>query len=184
MLRVIVLAMAVLTPASAADLVYDFEWQVAASVSRLEGREVKTTEGRLAGTARLVLRDEGERILSFEWQGEDATGSALIGPYGPEHVTFPIPSDIGFPPAPPYRGAGRYTFQGERERPDAFSITWVEAFYCRTAPAACDNVTAWERSFAGRARRVTSSTWAPRHGPHAPRRSERPGEPVALLDFP
>ncbi|MBI2202581.1 MAG: hypothetical protein HYU41_01830 [Candidatus Rokubacteria bacterium] len=171
MLRFIVLAMAVLTPASAADLVYDFEWEVAATVSRLDGGEVKTTDGRLTGTGRLVLRDEGERILSFEWHGDEATGSGLIGPYGPEHVTFPTPSDIGFPPAPPYRGGGRYTFEGERERPTGFTITWVEAFYCRTAPAACDDITAWERSFAGRARRVHS-------------RTERPGEPVALLDVP
>src|SRR5437016_8452774 len=26
-------------------------------------------------------------------------------------------------------------------------------------------------------------TWGPRHGPQAPQRSERPGKPVALLDF-
>ena len=156
MLRSMCLALAVsiATTASAADLVYELEWRVVASVSRLEGGELRTVHGELNGTAELVLRVERDGVLLLEWGGPGGTGSAMVGPGGPEHVTFPLPVEVGLPPAPPYRGGGRYTFQGEREQPTSFKLTWTEAFYCRTAPAACENVIRWERLFAGIARRV------------------------------
>lgn len=159
MLRSMLLALAVsiATAASAADLVYELEWRVVASVSRLEGGTLQTVRGELTGVAELVLQPERDGVLMLEWRGPEGTGSAMIGPNGPEHVTFPLPPDVGLPPAPPYRGGGRYMVQGEREAPAEFTLTWVEAFYCRTAPAACDNITAWERGFAGHARRVRRS---------------------------
>ena len=159
MVRQIAVALAIASlAASEPDLVYDFEWRVTASVSRLERGEVRTVQAERTGAGELVFRNERDGVLAFEWQGRGGTGSAVIGPGGPEHVTFPLPDEVGLPPLPPYRGAGEFTFEGPRERPTAFTITWVEAFYCRTAPRACDDITAWERAFAGIARRVKRET--------------------------
>ena len=159
MFRSVLLALAVsiATAASAADLVYELEWRVVASVSRMERGALRTVHGELTGVAQLVLLPEQHGVLMLEWRGPEGNGSAMIGPGGPEHVTFPVPAEVGFPPAPPFRGGGTYTFQGDRDEPDAFRLTWVEGFHCRTAPAACDNITAWERGFAGTARRVRRS---------------------------
>ena len=156
MFRSVLLALVVsiATAASAADLVYELEWRVVASVSRVERGALRTVHGELTGVAELVLLPEQHGVLMLEWRGPEGNGSAMIGPGGPEHVTFPVPAEVGFPPAPPFRGGGTYTFQGDRDEPDAFRLTWVEGFHCRTAPAACDNITAWERGFAGTARRV------------------------------
>jgi hypothetical protein len=140
--------------ASEPDLVYDFEWRVTASVSRVERGEVHTVQAERKGTARLGLRHERDGVLAFDWSGPEGTGSGVVGPGGPEHVTFPLPAEVGLPPLPPYRGVGQFTFEGAREHPTAFTVTWVEAFRCRTAPRACDDITAWERAFAGIARRV------------------------------
>ena len=136
------------------DLVYDFEWRVTASVSRMERGEVRTVQADRRGTARLALRHQRDGTLAFEWRGPGGAGAGLVGPGGPENVTFPLPDDIGLPPGPSYRGTGQFTFEGAREQPTEFTITWVEAFYCRSAPHACDDITAWERAFSGTARRV------------------------------
>lgn len=155
MLRWVVLSLALLAPPSGSLLVYDLDWEVHATVSRIDRQfHVETKSGSMSGTARLVLRPEGDRILSFEWHGPEGDGSGLIGPDGPEHVSFPLPPEVGFPPAPPFRGTGEYRYDGDRDRPSRFTIGWLEAFYCRTDPDACDRVTHWERSFAGSARRL------------------------------
>jgi hypothetical protein len=153
MLRWVVFGLALLAPASDGAVVYDFEWRVTASLSRLEGLETRKVSDELQGRGRLVLRRERDQVLLLEWSGNGGTGSGMVGPNGPEHLTFPLPPRVGLPPAPPHRGGGTFEFDGERERPTAFAITWMEAFYCRTAPKACGNITAWERSFAGIARR-------------------------------
>ena len=124
-----VLAAAAATAAPAPGLFYDLEWRVAASVSRVEQGGLRTSRGEMAGSAELVLRAGRDGVLLFEWRGTEGAGSGLIGPGGPEHVSFPVPPEVGFPPAPPYRGGGRYTWQGEREQPTAFTITWIEAFH-------------------------------------------------------
>jgi hypothetical protein len=157
MLRWLVVSLSLLTQASTGALVYDFEWRVLASVSRLEGEKTKTIRGEMQGRGRLTLRVEGEQLLAFDWQARNGKGNGLIGPNGPEHVSFPLPPEVGFPPAPPYRGVGTFDFDGERNSPAAFSISWIEAFYCRTALKACDNIVAWERSFEGVARTRASA---------------------------
>jgi hypothetical protein len=151
------LSVSIATTAAAADLVYELEWRVVASVSRLERGTLRTVHGELTGVAQLVLHREEHGVLMLEWHGPEGSGSAMIGPGGPEHVTFPVPAEVGLPPAPPYRGGGTYRFRGARGEPEAFQLAWAEAFHCRTSPAACDNITAWERGFVGTARRVQRS---------------------------
>lgn len=163
MLRLSALVFVALTAAVSAaappsGVLYELEWRVAASVSRVEDGGLRTTRGEMSGTAELVLRTEAHGVLVFDWKGSEGTGNGMIGPGGPEHVSFPVPPEVGFPPAPPDGGGGHFTWEGERQQPAQFKVTWIEAFYCRTAPAACDNIARWERGFVGVAKRIRRQT--------------------------
>jgi hypothetical protein len=53
----------------------------------------------------------------------------------------------------PHLSGGTFEFSGDPERPESFTVSFVEGFICRSTPAVCDGVAMWERRFEGRGRR-------------------------------
>ena len=54
----------------------------------------------------------------------------------------------------PHLSGGAFDFKGDPERPDAFTVSYVEGFICRATPPVCSGVAMWERRFDGRATRL------------------------------
>ncbi len=151
---------ALLLAAPAPRPVYDFQWRADAQLSRLDGGQIRVTRDAVEGHGRLVLSSLEGDVLAFEWTGEGGNGRGIVGPGGVEEVSFPMPQTIGYPPSPPHRLGGVFRFEGPREQPTRFEVTYGEAFVCRTEPSACDEITTWERRFAGQGTRLTRETRA------------------------
>ena len=133
---------------------YDFVWTVFAREVRWEhGDQQLVAAGERSGHARARLSRVRPGVLRLEWRGEGGDGSGLIGPAGPTSFTFPSPLVIAGPPALPHLSGGAFDWSGERERPDSFTVSYVEGFICRAAPAVCAGVAMWERRFEARATR-------------------------------
>ena len=140
-------------PASSATD-YDLVWTAFAREARWQGGESQAVAaGERSGRARARLVPSRAGSLRLEWQGEGGDGHGLIGPGGPVSLTFPSPLVITGPPALPHLSGGTYQFSGERDRPESFTLSYVEGFICRTEPRVCEGVTMWERRFEGRATR-------------------------------
>lgn len=147
-----------LVVAAAPGSVYDFEWRVSGTVSRMEGRAVRTIQDALSGRGSLTLSRMGDGVLAFEFTSPQGSGGGVIDRKTVESVTFPTPPAIGFPPLPPHGQGGQFIYDGNPEDPTRFQIRWVDTFFCRTAPRACGGITAWERAFVGTATRVRHET--------------------------
>ena len=142
------------TTSAPAPLEYELSWTAFARQSSWRDHDVPpVAAGERSGRAiaRLVRVSPG--VLRLEWQGPDGGGRSLIGPAGPTNVEFPSPLPIAGPPAMPHLSGGTFEYSGHPERPDAFTMSYVEGFICRSTPAVCDGVAMWERRFEGRGRR-------------------------------
>jgi hypothetical protein len=109
--------------------------------------------GERSGQAVARLVRVGPTVLRLEFTGADGSGRGLIGPAGPTSFTFPSPLAIAGPPALPHLSGGAFEFDGDRERPEAFTVSYVEGFICRSTPPVCDAVAMWARRFEGCGRR-------------------------------
>ena len=142
------------TAAEAAALEYDLIWTTCARETRWAGDEKRpVAAGERSGRALARLTRIRPGVLRLEWRGEGGDGSGLIGPAGPTSFTFPSPIVIAGPPPLPHLSGGAFEFSGEPERPETFTVSYVEGFICRETPAGCSGVAMWERRFDGRATR-------------------------------
>src|SRR5438093_4271255 len=143
------------TAAEAAALEYDLIWTTFARETRWAGDEKRpVAAGERSGRALARLTRIRPGVLRLEWRGEGGDGSGLIGPAGPTSFTFPSPLVIAGPPPVPHLTGGAFDFKGDPERPDAFTVSYVEGFICRATPPVCSGVAMWERRFDGRATRL------------------------------
>jgi hypothetical protein len=152
-LLVSTLTLAVAT-AVAAPAEYELTWTAFARQTVWRDEETQpVAAGERSGqaVARLVRVSPG--VLRLEWRSPDGDGRGLIGPAGPTSFTFPSPLPIAGPPALPHLSGGAFEFSGDPERPDTFTVSFVEGFICRSTPAVCAGVAMWERRFEGRGRR-------------------------------
>jgi hypothetical protein len=133
---------------------YDWEWRSTAMLSRWEAGDTVTTRGELAGRGRLRLTPQRDGRMHFAFWSPEGNGEGDIVGDHLEDVRFPVPLDVGHPPAPPHLTSGTYKPVGDPQRPEGFEIAWAEGFICRTSPATCGNVTAWARELSGRATRA------------------------------
>src|SRR5438309_1595839 len=133
---------------------YDLVWTAFAREVRWQtGESQPVAAGERSGRARARLIRTRPGVLRLEWRGEGGDGSGLIGPAGPTSFTFPSPLVIAGPPPLPHLSGGAFEFSGEPERPETFTVSYVEGFICRETPAGCSGVAMWERRFDGRATR-------------------------------
>jgi hypothetical protein len=142
------------TGSTPAPLEYELTWTAFARQSSWRDHDIQpVAAGERSGraSARLVRVSPG--VLRLEWHGPEGGGQGLIGPAGPTNVQFPSPLPITGPPAMPHLSGGTFEYSGDPERPDAFTISYVEGFICRSTPAVCDGVAMWERRFEARGRR-------------------------------
>jgi hypothetical protein len=143
-----------LANAAAAPPEYDLTWTSFAREARWRDHEPQpfaAAERSGRAVARLVRL--GPRVLRLEWHGPDGTGRGLIGPAGPTDFKFPSAMTIVGPPPVPHLSGGAFEFIGDPDRPETFSVSYVEGFICRSTPAVCDGVSMWERRFEGRGQR-------------------------------
>jgi hypothetical protein len=140
--------------AVAAPTEYELTWTVFARRADWRDHESRPVEaGEQSGRAVPRLVRVGPSVMRLEWQGPDGSGRGLIGPAGPVDFHFPSPLPINGPPPLPHMSGGTFEFSGDRERPETFTISYVEGFICRSTPTVCEGVAMWERRFEGRARR-------------------------------
>jgi hypothetical protein len=156
-MRVWLLAAAALTLLAkpvAAQPQYDLTWTVFARKATWEDHESRpVAAGERKGQAVARLTRIGPAVMRLEWTGPEGSGRGLIGPAGPTSFRFPSPLPIDGPPPLPHLSGGTFEFAGNPDRPDAFTVTYVEGFICRSTPTVCGGVAMWERRFEGRARR-------------------------------
>jgi len=134
---------------------YDLVWTAFAREVRWKtGESQPVAAGERSGRARARLTRTRPGVLRLEWQGEGGDGPGLIRPAGPTSFTFPSPLVIAGPPPVPHLSGGAFDFKGDPERPDAFTVSYVEGFICRATPPVCSGVAMWERRFDGRATRL------------------------------
>ena len=140
-------------PATDAD--YDLVWTAfAREVRWQQGDSRPVAAGERSGRARARLTRVRPGVLRLEWRGEGGDGSGLIGPAGPTSFTFPSPLVIAGPPPLPHLSGGAFDFSGDPERPETFTVSYVEGFICRATPPVCAGVAMWERRFEARATRL------------------------------
>jgi hypothetical protein len=133
---------------------YDLTWTAFARQAGWEDQDTRpVAAGERSGTgvARLIRVDR--TTMRLEWRGADGSGRGLIGPTGPISFQFPSPLPISGPPALPHLSGGAFEFTGDPESPEAFTISYVEGFICRSTPTVCAGVAMWERRFEATARR-------------------------------
>jgi hypothetical protein len=151
------LAAAVLTLSFAspgAPVEYDLTWTAFARQASWQDDDARpVAAGERSGVGVARLERVGPRVLRLEWQGPDGGGRGLIGPAGPVDFQFPSPLVISGPPPLPHLSGGAFEFSGDPERPDTFTVSYVEGFICRSTPTVCDGVAMWERRFEATARR-------------------------------
>lgn len=140
--------------APASDPAYDLVWTVfAREVRWQQGDSRPVMAGERSGHARARLTHVRPGVMRLEWRGEGGDGSGLIGPAGPTSFTFPSPLVIAGPPPLPHLSGGAFDFSGDPERPETFTVSYVEGFICRATPPVCAGVAMWERRFEARATR-------------------------------
>src|SRR5438552_10487769 len=133
---------------------YDLVWTAfAREVRWQQGESQPVAAGERSGRARARLIRARPGVLRLEWQGEGGDGSGLIGPAGPTSFSFPSPLVITGPPPLPHLSGGAFDFSGDPERPDTFTVSYVEGFICRATPPVCAGVAMWERRFEARGTR-------------------------------
>jgi len=133
---------------------YDFEWRSVAMLSRWQAGDTVTDRAALSGKGRLRLTRLGNDRWHFAFWGPEGQGEGDIVGDRLQDVSFPVPLDVGTPPAPPHLTSGTFRADGDPRRPVGFELEWAEGFICRTSPATCGNVTSWSRELSGRARRA------------------------------
>lgn len=132
---------------------YDMTWTAFARAATWQDHEARpVAAGERTGQAVATLVRVSPSVLRLEWRGPDGSGHGLIGPAGPTSFTFPSPLSITGPPPMPHLSGGTFEFDGDRERPRSFTVSYVEGFICRSTPAVCHGVAMWERRFEGRGR--------------------------------
>jgi hypothetical protein len=147
-------ALTLLAKPTVAPPEYDMAWTAFARAATWQDHEAQpVAAGERTGQAVATLVQVGPSVLRLQWQGPDGSGHGLIGPAGPTSFVFPSPLPIAGPPPIPHLSGGTFEFDGARERPEAFKVSYVEGFICRSTPAVCDGVAMWERRFEGRGRR-------------------------------
>lgn len=150
---VLALSLGLAAPA-AAQSEYDLTWTAFAREARwLDDESRPVTTGERSGHAVARLVRVGSSILRLEWQGPDGSGRGFIGPAGPTDFQFPSPLPISGPPPLPHLSGGAFEFRGDPDRPETFTVSYVEGFICRSTPVVCDGVAMWERRFEASARR-------------------------------
>jgi hypothetical protein len=133
---------------------YDLGWTAFARQATWEGPDLRpVAAGERSGHAVARLVRVGPSVMRLEWKGPDGSGRGVIGPAGPTGFTFPSPLPIKGPPPLPHLSGGAFEFEGDRDVPESFTVSYVEGFICRSTPRLCDGVAMWERRFEGRARR-------------------------------
>jgi hypothetical protein len=153
------------TATEAAAPEYDLAWTTFAREARWKGGETQpVAAGERSGRAVARLTRVRAGVLRLEWRGPEGRGFGLIGPAGPTSFTFPSPLPIDGPPPLPHLSGGSFDFSGDPERPETFSVSYVEGFICRATPAMCSGVAMWERRFDGRATRREDHAVEERHG--------------------
>ncbi len=137
-----------------APLEYDLIWTAFARQAQWQDQDARpVAAGERSGTGVARLVRVGPTVVRLEWQGPDGNGRGLIGPDGPTDFHFPSPLPIVGPPPLPHLSGGAFEFTGDPERPETFTVSYVEGFICRSTPAVCDGVAMWERRFEASARR-------------------------------
>jgi hypothetical protein len=138
----------------ASDFDYDLVWTVfAREVRWQQGDSQPVAAGERSGHARARLQRVRPGVMRLEWRGEGGDGSGLIGPAGPTSFTFPSPLVLAGPPPLPHLSGGSFDFSGDPERPQTFTVSYVEGFICRATPPVCAGVAMWERRLEARATR-------------------------------
>ena len=133
---------------------YDLVWTVFARQAAWEGQDPRpVAAGERSGQAVARLIRVTPRVMRLEWNGPEGSGRGFIGRAGATSFTFPSPLPIAGPPPLPHLSGGTFEFEGDREHPESFTVSYVEGFICRSTPRVCDGVAMWERRFEGRARR-------------------------------
>jgi hypothetical protein len=147
-------ALSLLAKPAVAPPEYDLTWTAFARQAAWSEEEPRpVVAGERSGHAVAKLVRVGPKVRRLEWNSPDGSGRGLIGPSGPTRFTFPSPLPIAGPPALPQLSGGAFEFDGDPERPESFTIRYVEGFICRSAPDGCDGVAMWERRFEGRGKR-------------------------------
>jgi hypothetical protein len=147
------LSLSAVAPA-APPLEYDLTWTAFARQAGWQDHDARpVAAGERSGTGVARLVRVGPTVLRLEWQGPEGNGRGLIGPAGPVDFQFPSPLPITGPPALPQLSGGAFEFSGDPERPETFTVSYVEGFICRSTPTVCDGVAMWERRFEASARR-------------------------------
>jgi hypothetical protein len=153
-MRLWLLAAALTFATSAAAPEYEMTWTAFARQSGWRDQDTQpVAAGEQSGRAIARLIRVSPGVLRLEWQGPEGGGRGMIGPAGPTDFQFPSPLPIAGPPAIPHLSGGSFEYSGDPERPDTFTVSYVEGFICRSTPAVCDGVAMWERRFEGRGRR-------------------------------
>ena len=133
---------------------YDLVWTAfAREVRWQQGDSQPVAAGERSGHARARLQRVRPGVMRLEWRGDGGDGSGLIGPAGPTSFTFPSPLVLTGPPPLPHLSGGAFEFSGDPERPETFTVSYVEGFICRATPPVCAGVAMWERRFEARATR-------------------------------
>jgi hypothetical protein len=139
---------------AAAPPEYEMTWTAFGRQSGYRDHDAQpVAAGERSGRAVARLRRVSPGVLRLEWQGPEGGGRGLIGPAGPTAFEFPSPLPVAGPPAMPHLSGGSFEYSGDPERPDTFTVAYVEGFICRSTPAVCGGVAMWERRFEGRGRR-------------------------------
>jgi len=132
---------------------YDLAWTSFARQAGWQGHDPRpVAAGERSGKAVARLVRVSPTVLRLEWQGPDGNGRGFIGPAGPVDFRFPSALSISGPPALPHLSGGSFEFTGNPERPETFTLSYVEGFICRSTPEVCDGVAMWERRLEASAR--------------------------------
>ena len=154
MVGVWLIAVALSAGATAPVSDYDLTWTAfAREVRWQQGESQPVAAGERSGQARARLTRVRPGVLRLEWRGEGGDGSGLIGPAGPTSFSFPSPLVLTGPPALPHLSGGAFDFSGDPERPETFTVSYVEGFICRATPPVCAGVAVWARRIEARATR-------------------------------
>jgi hypothetical protein len=133
---------------------YDMAWTTfARQAGWVDHEPSPVAAGERSGTAVARLVRVSPAVLRLEWHGPDGDGHGTIGPAGPTGLQFLSPLPITGPAALPHLSGGTFTFTGDADRPETFTLSYAEGFICRSTPRVCEGVAMWERRFEASGRR-------------------------------